>query len=106
MVNELKANGGHDYTATLRAELVPDSSVFQTLIPPRINTFDATDTLGTAELSISYNNAQTAGAALSTDINVLLDSNISFLMNASTFELEIIYVFLMCSLGAHRNPPV
>ena len=92
---QLKAIGGKDYTSALSTTLVSDSACIKTLYP------DQRDAI---RLAIEFNHANSAGAALSSAINTLMQA-IACLKNVDANTMEVMDIWLTCQLGyGHAYP--
>lgn len=93
--SQLKAIGGTDYTSALSTTLVTDSDCLKTLYPGERDA---------VRLVIEENNANSAGAALSTSINTLMKA-IACLQNVDANTMEVMEIFLRCQLGRGKAYP-
>jgi hypothetical protein len=104
LANELKANGGTDYTGNLTKPVSPGG-------PTLLN--DATqlfknwnrDEMQMAETAIFYNNAIAVGASVST-VPATTQPLVRRLEQVSEDKLIWMKTLLLCDLGAHRKPPL
>ena len=95
MASQLKAIGGTDYTSALSTTLVTDSDCLKTLYPGERDA---------VRLVIEENNANSAGAALSTSINTLMKA-IACLQNVDANTMEVMEIYLRCQLGRAKSYP-
>ena len=93
--SQLKAIGGTDYTSALSTTLVTDSDCLKTLYPGERDA---------VRLVIEENNANSAGAALSTSINTLMTA-IACLQNVDANTMEVMEIYLRCQLGQAKAYP-
>jgi hypothetical protein len=94
---QLAAIGGTNYVSpnTLSSTLIFDARCKGTLYP---------DQLDAIKLAIEYNNANAAGAALSSNINTLMQP-IACLKNVDNHMLDVTEIHLRCELGyGHAYP--
>ena len=98
--NELAANGGTDYTSNL----TNSATSLQNTAIQQFDHWDR-DALDSAELAVYYNNAVAAGASVSADPNVVVNS-VRRMEQISEDRLMKMLVELECQLGAHRKPPL
>jgi len=95
MAAQLAAIGGTNYLGHLSTTLVTDSRCKETLYP------DQRDTI---RLAVEFNNANAAGAALSTNIETLMQA-IACLQNVPAEWMEVMEIHLRCALGyGHAYP--
>lgn len=97
MAEELAHNGGTDYTSALVSTL-PSAVTAAT----RMLNLDQRAML---DVIIDYHNANTAGAALSTDVNVLVASTKAIWQGVNDMDMDAAILYLKSLLGAHRTPP-
>lgn len=104
LANELKANGGHDYTTTLTRPTAPGG---QSLLNDATQLFKNwnRDEMNVAETAIYYNNAVAAGAIVSTT-PAITEPNIRRTEQVDEDRLNWMKTYLLCQLGAHRKPPL
>lgn len=100
LANELDANGGTDYTSDLSSTatgglIKAANDLFERAYPAQLDQ---------AELTIYRNNAASAGASISSDIDTLLNS-VADLQLVDMAMLEKMKLTLLCKLGSHRTPP-
>lgn len=96
-VKELAALGGTDYTNELTpdGQLNTDSIAYVKLTPPQV---------ALSYLAIELDNATSAGATISTDINVLAQE-IACLKNFDPADLTRMDLLVTCLLGRHAAYP-
>ena len=102
-VLELAALGGTDYRETLTTTLVTASNIFQNLTNDQLGVgIVGTAFPGVATLAINFNNATSAGATPSTNIQTLATATVG--LNALTDrQLSQAYLLLQCKLGRHTG---
>ena len=96
MAYQLNAIGGTNYLGALDTTLVTDTKC-------TADTYTL-DNFETAELVVEMNNAVSAGASISSDINVL-SGLIACLNNASLAQLKAAELQLRCKLGRAKTYP-
>ncbi len=100
---ELAAIGGTNYLSALTTTLLTDSKIFNTLSNDQLGVGVVGDPFpGVATLTISYNNANSAGAALSSNIQTL-STAVAGLRMMTDRQLAQAYVLLQCKLGKHSG---
>lgn len=100
---ELAAIGGTNYLSALTTTLNTDANVFQNLSNDQLGVGVVGSAFpGVATLAINYNNANAAGAALSSNIQTL-SAAISALKMMTERQLAQAYLLLQCRLGKHTG---
>lgn len=104
LANELKANGGTDYTGILTRPVSPGG---QSLLNDTQQLFKNwnRDEMKVAETAIYYNNAIAAGATVST-VPATTQPLVRRLEQVNEDMLVKMKTLLLCDLGAHRKPPL
>jgi hypothetical protein len=95
MAAQLKAIGGTDYTTSLSTTLMTDARCLHDLTPGLLDAI---------AIVIEENNANSAGAALSTNIQTLMQS-IKCLKNVPEDWMFIMELYLRCQLGRGKAYP-
>jgi hypothetical protein len=104
LANELKTNGGKDYTSAYVN--IPTGGTYS-LLNDSVQLFDHwdRDAMDTAELAVFYNNAVAVGAGVSNAPNTIMLTT-KRLEYVAEDRLMKMLINLECQLGAHRNPPL
>lgn len=96
---ELAAIGGTNYLSALTTTLNEDAKIFNNLTNDDLGLVGQAFP-GVAILTINYNNANSAGAGLSSNIQTL-SAAVGALKMMTDRQLWQAYLLLQCKLGAH-----
>lgn len=103
MAAELAGIGGTNYLSTLTTTLNEDAKVFNNLSNDQLGVgVVGSPYPGVATLAIAYNNANGAGAGLSTNIQTLSEA-VAALKMMTDRQLAQAYLLLLCRLGRHTG---
>lgn len=99
--NELSVLGGPNFTSLITSPLAGG------LLKQENDLFEkfSRDDIDAAKTAIAYKNAIAAGAAVSSDPNVTINSVKHMVNNVDTITMEKMETLLMCLLGVHKTYP-
>jgi len=108
MASELKAIGGNDYTGHLTTPgagslLDGATQLLGKTSDDDVGSVEGTG-IGTFELAIYLNNAESAGANIAPDIATMMQY-IKCLDNVDDITLQRMMIFLLCQLGRPKSYP-